>query len=146
MKIEFSPIGYIKTSFRSPAEAPPTSRANDEIGEIHLEAKYVDGLKNMEGFSHLMVVFHFHRQPGDYELVISPRPRPDLKVGLFTTHSPRRPNSIGVSIVEIVRVENNVVYFKGVDMIDGTPVLDLKTVGGDIKITRSGWLAEGIHD
>lgn len=141
-KIEFNPIGHIRSRYRRGDKTPPSSRLNEELGELHLYKKYAAGLKDVGGFSHLMIVFCFHKQrPDDYDLIVHPRPRPDLEVGLFATHSPRRVNRIGVSFVEISKVEGNVIYFKGVDMLDGTPVLDIKPISSDLRINRSGWLA-----
>lgn len=140
-KYEFIPIGYIRSKYQSAAKAPPSSRLSNDIGELHILKKYQAGLKGLDGFSHLMIVFCFHRQkPGDYDLLVHPRPRPDLEVGLFSCHSPRRVNRIGVSFVEIRKIVGNVIYFKGVDMLDRTPVLDIKPISADFKVKKSGWL------
>ncbi len=139
-KIEFKPIGYIRSKYKSFDDAPPSSRLNKEQGELHLYKKYAAGLKEIDGFSHLLVVFYFHKLGDDFDLIIHPRSRHDLDVGLFATHSPRRPNRIGVSVIEVVKVKGNVIYFQGVDMLDGSPVLDIKPIAADIKVKKSGWL------
>lgn len=140
-KYEFQPIGYIRSKYESKAAAPPSSRMSSDIGELHIMKKYQAGLARLDEFSHLMIVFCFHKQkPGDFDLTVHPRMHPDLEVGLFSCHSPRRVNRIGVSFVEIKRVVGNVIYFKGVDMLDRTPVLDIKPISSDIKVRKSGWL------
>jgi tRNA-Thr(GGU) m(6)t(6)A37 methyltransferase TsaA len=140
-KYEFQPIGYIRSKYSSKAAAPPSSRMNSDIGELHIMKKYEEGLAGLDEFSHLMIVFCFHKQKqGDFDLKVHPRLHPHLEVGLFSCHSPRRVNRIGVSFVEIRKVVGNVIYFKGVDMLDGTPVLDIKPISSDIKVRKSGWL------
>jgi tRNA-Thr(GGU) m(6)t(6)A37 methyltransferase TsaA len=141
-QISYKPIGFVRSRFTSLEQVPPTSRQNRARGELHLYKKYAAGLRDIEGFSHLLVIWHMHRSPGNYKLIVHPRPRPDLEIGLFATRSPHRPNPIGVSVIEIARVKDNIIYFRGVDMLDRTPVLDIKPLGSDIRVTRGGWLRD----
>ncbi len=83
-----------------------------------------------------------HKSDGSYKLLVHPRPKPEIEVGVFATRSPHRPNPIGVSVVEIIRVKDNIIYFRGVDMLDRTPVIDIKPMTSDIKVTKGGWLGD----
>jgi tRNA (Thr-GGU) A37 N-methylase len=80
-QICYRPIGYIRSEFTSLAQVPPTSRQNSSRGELHVYKKYAKGLQDIEGFSHLLIVWHMHKAPADYKLTVHPRPRPDLEVG-----------------------------------------------------------------
>jgi len=142
MKIEFQPIGVIRTPFSEPSGMPRnTAQATGIAGTVELEARYAPGLRDLEGFSHIVLLFHFHRSDG-YELEVTP-PGETVAHGLFATRSPRRPNGIGLSIVRLDRIEGSVLHIADVDMIDGTPLLDIKPYlpsvnpGGAI---RTGWL------
>jgi tRNA-Thr(GGU) m(6)t(6)A37 methyltransferase TsaA len=100
------------------------------------------GLKDIEGFSHLIVIWVFHQSAG-YDLIFTP-PSDDKPHGVFATRSPRRPNSIGLTTMELVRREGRSLHLRGVDMLDGTPVLDIKPCTSSIpeEQLRRGWLAE----
>ncbi len=104
--------------------------------------EFEPGLKDIEGFSHLYVLWVFHRSEG-YELVGTP-PSDNQPHGVFSTRSPRRPNPIGLTVVELVRREGASLFLRGVDMLDGTPVLDIKPYTSSIpeEELRRGWLAE----
>ncbi|MFH2054697.1 MAG: tRNA (N6-threonylcarbamoyladenosine(37)-N6)-methyltransferase TrmO, partial [bacterium] len=115
-----------------------------ERGELHLLKKYAAGLKDVEGFSHLLIIWHMHKSTGEYKLLVHPRPRREIEVGMFATRSPHRPNPIGVSVVEVVKVKDNIIYFRGVDMLDRTPVLDIKPLSGNIEVTKRGWLGKAM--
>lgn len=139
-KPHYKPIGYIRTNHTSAKAAPPSSQRNRERGELHLLKKYAKGLRDVDGFSHLLIIWHMHKSSGEYKLLVHPRPRPEIEVGLFSTRSPHRPNPIGVSVVEIVKVKDNVIHFRGVDMLDRTPVLDIKPLSGNIEVNKRGWI------
>jgi formylmethanofuran dehydrogenase subunit E len=141
-KPHYRPIGHIRSRYKSTDGAPPSSRQNRGQGELHLYKKYATGLKDVAGFSHLLIVWHMHKSDGEYTLLVHPHPKPEIEVGLFATRSPHRPNPIGVSVVEIIKVKDNIIYFRGVDMLDRTPVLDIKPMTSDIKVTSRGWLAD----
>jgi tRNA-Thr(GGU) m(6)t(6)A37 methyltransferase TsaA len=144
MEIIFKPIGMIRTPFNSLEDMPiqPTSDISGS-GIVEVFPEFVDGLKDLEGFSHIYLLYHFHkaRQPN---LIVSPfldkEPR-----GIFATRAPSRPNSIGLSLVELVRVEKNLVYVERVDALNETPLLDIKPYVPEfehIHNVRTGWLEQ----
>jgi tRNA (adenine37-N6)-methyltransferase len=123
--VEVKPIGII----RAPIESVEEERWGDVISEIHIDETYAAGLRGIESWSHVMVVYYMHEAPFDLErdLVRRPRDRADMpEVGIFARRSPNRPNGIGVTAVEVVKVEGNVLTVRRLDAIDGTPVLDIK--------------------
>ena len=123
--IEMEPIGVI----RSPVTEMSLGNWGSVESEIHLNEAYTDGLRGLEGFSHVMVVFYLDRARFSLEkhLLRHPRGRKHLpKVGVFAQRTKYRPNPIGVSSVELVRIKGNVLTVKSLDALDGTPVLDLK--------------------
>lgn len=123
-RITFRAIGHVENSFDDPA-VPDLIRA--AVSRIILKATFVAGLKGVEPGQQLMVVFFFHRSP-HYELQQHPRGDTDRpKRGVFALRSPRRPNPIGVTVVDVLAVEHNVLLVRGLDAINGTPVLDLKS-------------------
>jgi tRNA-Thr(GGU) m(6)t(6)A37 methyltransferase TsaA len=111
-------------------------------GTIEFRPELADGLKDIEGFSHLYVVWVFDRSEG-YEL-LGPNPTDGKEHGVFATRSPRRPNPIALTVVELLGREGNILRVRGVDMLDGTPVLDVKPYLSSIpqEKLRRGWLAE----
>ena len=145
MKIEFRSIGAIRTPHETPSGMPknPTDAAGTP-GRIELDAEWAPGLRDLDGFSHVLVVFHFHRSSG-CDLTVVPPGQTEPR-GVFATRSPRRPNGIGVSVVRLERIEGRVLHVLDVDMLDGSPLLDLKPylptvdAGRDV---RTGWLERG---
>ncbi len=123
--ITLHPIGVIHTPFEVPHGIPKQpSVGRDVQGTVELLPDFVDGLKDMEGFSHITLVFYLHLSEG-YELQIKPNGHSYIR-GLFTTRGPRRPNPIGISTVRLDRIEGNILHIRDVDMVDGTPLLDIK--------------------
>jgi tRNA (adenine37-N6)-methyltransferase len=121
----YTPIGVIHTPFREMQGMPIQAIAGQGVeGTIILDPAYAEGLRDIEGFSHLILLYHLH-QMTQAQLVITPfldsQPH-----GIFATRGPGRPNAIGFSTVRLVRVEKNLLYIQDVDMLDGTPLLDLK--------------------
>ncbi len=142
---EFSmrPIGFIRSPYRDTKEIPKGFGVTHEAeGVLELLPEFAPGLMDVEGFSHLFVLWAFHRSEG-YELVGRP-PIDNRDHGVFATRSPRRPNPIGLTVVELLRCEGPRLHLKGVDMLDGTPILDLKPYMSSIpeEKLRRGWLAE----
>jgi tRNA-Thr(GGU) m(6)t(6)A37 methyltransferase TsaA len=142
--IELTPIGIIHTPFTSPAGMPiqPVGAAGIQ-GTVELFEQYRPGLKDLDGFSHIILLYHFHRSQG-FELQVIPfmdtRPR-----GLFATRAPKRPNPIGLSVVQLDRIEDGVLHIQNVDILDGTPLLDIKPYVPDFDThgpVRTGWLDE----
>jgi len=123
--IVIKPIGIIHTPHTEIKNMPIQPIAADGIkGYIELLPEYVDGLKDVAGFSHLTLVYHFHKING-YELMVTPF-MDTAKRGIFATKAPKRPNAIGLSTVKLVSIEGNILHIEQVDMLDGTPLLDIK--------------------
>ncbi len=140
--IDFKPIGFVKSPIDSPKNSPiqPSGAAEIE-GEIVLDELYTDGLRDLSGFSHIIVLYHFHLID-DYKLLCKPF-LDDCVHGIFAIRGPARPNPIGLSVVELKKIVDNRLYIKGVDMVDGTPVLDIKPYVPQFdfsKNVRIGWL------
>lgn len=125
MKIEFSSIGTIHTPFVQREGMPiQPPGAGGVKGTIDILPQYHEGLKDLDGFSHIILLYFFHRSEG-YNL--QPIPFMDTQPrGLFSTRAPRRPNPIGLSVVELESIENGTLHVKNVDMLDETPLLDIK--------------------
>ncbi|OGR58166.1 MAG: tRNA (N6-threonylcarbamoyladenosine(37)-N6)-methyltransferase TrmO [Desulfobacula sp. RIFOXYB2_FULL_45_6] len=142
MNFTITPIGIIHTPFENLEGMPiQPSGAADIMGTIVVNKEYEEGLKDIEGFSHLILLYRFHRSKG-YDLLVKPF-LDDEKRGLFATRAPRRPNPIGLSIVRLVERKGNVLTIQGIDVLNGTPLLDIKPYvpGFDIKeVTAVGWL------
>ena len=124
-EIILCPIGYIRSDFKTIEETPKHGFENEFEAEIEIKEEFVEAMADMKENQKFMVLFHFHKSEG-YELT-SPLHGVGPMMGLFSTHSPRRPNPIGVSNITVTGVEGNIIRFKGVDMLDGTPVLDIKS-------------------
>ena len=124
-KIQFEPIGMICSPFKNPRDMPiqPTG-AKDTRGQVVLDEAYVPGLSDLNGFSHIFLIYCFHLSKG-YELRVRPFMDKEMR-GLFSTRAPRRPNPIGLSVVRLLGVEGNILEIQGVDVVDGTPLLDIK--------------------
>ncbi|MCG8617888.1 MAG: tRNA (N6-threonylcarbamoyladenosine(37)-N6)-methyltransferase TrmO [Desulfobacterales bacterium] len=146
--MEISPIGMIETPFTSLEGMPiqPTG-AKGVKGRIHIAPAYEEGLNDIEGFSHLILLYQFHRSDG-YDLTVTPfldkTPR-----GLFSTRAPRRPNPIGLSIVRLRSREGRILEIEDIDVLDQTPLIDIKPYVPrfDVKeVTASGWLEQTQND
>jgi tRNA-Thr(GGU) m(6)t(6)A37 methyltransferase TsaA len=137
------PIGYARSPYQKTHEIPKGFGAKHEAeGILEILPQFEAGLTDIEGFSHLFVVWVFDRAEG-FELVGTP-PIDDRPHGVFATRSPRRPNPVGLTVVELLRRERNSLHVRGVDMLDGTPILDLKPYLSSIpaeKLKR-GWVDE----
>jgi tRNA-Thr(GGU) m(6)t(6)A37 methyltransferase TsaA len=137
------PIGYVRSPYKRSQEIPKGFGAKHEAeGVLELLPEFETGLTDIEGFSHLFVLWVFDRSEG-FELLGIP-PIDDQPHGVFATRSPRRPNPIGLTVVELLGREGKVLRVRGVDMLDGTPILDIKPYLSSIppeKLLR-GWMAE----
>jgi tRNA (adenine37-N6)-methyltransferase len=137
----FTAIGRVSSPYTDTAAIPKGPGAqHDAEGVLELEPELEAGLTDIEGFSHLFVVWVFDRSEG-YELVGTP-PTDDRPHGVFATRSPRRPNPIGLTVVRLVRRDGNRLHVRGVDMLDGTPILDIKPYLSSVPEAelRRGWL------
>jgi tRNA-Thr(GGU) m(6)t(6)A37 methyltransferase TsaA len=146
--ITYPPIGVVHTPFTAQAGMPvQTVAARDVAGTIELAPEYVGGLSDLDGFSHLWLLVHLHQVQG-HALTVTPY-LDDQPRGVFATRSPRRPNPIGLSIVRLVGIDGATLKIEEVDLLDGTPVLDIKPYVPlfDYRAdARIGWFASKQHN
>lgn len=137
------PIGFVSSPYKSTSEIPKGLGAKHEAsGALRILPEFEVGLADIEGFSHLYVIWEFDRSSG-FELTASP-PSDNRQHGVFATRSPRRPNPLGLTVVELLGREGSILQVQGVDMLDGTPILDIKPYLSSVpqERLRRGWLAE----
>jgi tRNA (adenine37-N6)-methyltransferase len=144
MNLEFTPIGIIHTPFVELEDMPiqPAGAASIK-GTVEVFADYRPGLKDLDGFSHVILLYHFHLSRS-FNLQVIPFLDTEPH-GVFATRAPKRPNPIGLSIVKLDKVEDGVMYIQNVDVIDGTPLLDIKPYAPvfDAQVdVRTGWLEQ----
>ncbi|MDQ7784350.1 MAG: tRNA (N6-threonylcarbamoyladenosine(37)-N6)-methyltransferase TrmO [Desulfomonilaceae bacterium] len=143
-EIIYRPIGVIHTPFSEAKDMPiQPAGAQGTDGWIELFPEFALGLKDVDGFSHLVLLYHFHMSEG-YSLEVVPFMDDTLR-GVFATRAPKRPNPIGLSVVRLVKIQENRLYVKDLDIVDGTPLLDIKPFVAEIdnrETTASGWLSE----
>lgn len=136
-------IGFVRTPFNHTSEIPKGLGAKHEAdGTLEILPEFEPGLQDIEGFSHLIVLWVFHRSDG-FDLLGAPPDEP-FQHGVFATRSPRRPNPIALTIVRLERREGTTLYVHGVDMLNGTPILDIKPYLSNVpsETLRRGWLEE----
>jgi tRNA-Thr(GGU) m(6)t(6)A37 methyltransferase TsaA len=142
--ISFTPIGVIHTPFADIRDMPiQPAAARGVQGRIELDPAFQDGLEDLDGFSHITLLYHFHRSHG-YDLRVTPFMDTHTR-GVFACKAPRRPNPIGLSTVRLTAIENAVLHIEEVDMLDGTPLLDIKPFFpryDNRKEVAIGWLAK----
>ena len=140
MEYILRPIGVIHSPFTEKGSTPIQPTRSKARGWVVVDPKYTPGLQDIEDFSHIILLYIFHQSQG-YSLTV--QPYLDNKVhGLFTTRYPERPNPIGLSIVQLLRREENMLHISGVDVLDGTPLIDIKPYMAEFDIrenTSSGW-------
>jgi tRNA (adenine37-N6)-methyltransferase len=137
------PIGYVRSPYKDTQQVPKGLGAQHQAeGSLEIRAELEPGLTDIEGFSHLIVIWAFDRA-GGFDLVGTP-PSDNRPHGVFATRSPRRPNPIGLTVVELLGRKGPVLRVRGVDMLDGTPILDVKPYLSNVAPgrLRRGWLAE----
>jgi tRNA-Thr(GGU) m(6)t(6)A37 methyltransferase TsaA len=141
-------IGFVSSPYKRTSEIPKGLGAkHDRDGVLKILPEFEPGLTDVEGFSHLFVIWEFDRSPRKElrgsDLLASP-PSDNRQHGVFSTRSPRRPNPIGLTVVELLRRDGLELHVRGVDMLDGTPILDIKPYLSSIPTEklRRGWLAE----
>jgi tRNA-Thr(GGU) m(6)t(6)A37 methyltransferase TsaA len=136
-------IGFVSSPYQNSKEIPKGLHARHEAeGVLRILPEFEIGLTDIEGFSHLFVLWQFDRHQ-DFELIGRP-PFDDRPHGVFATRSPRRPNPIGLTVVELLSRENQLLHVRGIDMLDGSPILDIKPYLSSVpsENLRRGWLAE----
>ena len=147
MKIEYQPIGLIHTSFKQRQGMPiQPSRGRGVRGTVEVAPEYAGGLADLDGFSHIVLIYHLHQSRG-FDLRVTPFLDTETR-GLFATRAPRRPNAIGLSVVRLLGIEGNRIEVEDLDILDGTPLLDIKPYVPEFDHrteVREGWL-EGVKD
>ncbi|MCK5852369.1 tRNA (N6-threonylcarbamoyladenosine(37)-N6)-methyltransferase TrmO [bacterium] len=143
-KFIFTPIGVINSPFDEPVDMPiQSASASGVTGTVEIYDEFVPGLKDIEGFSHIILLYAFHRSDG-YKLQVKPFLE-DVVHGVFSVRAPKRPNPIGFSIVKLINRERNILYIENLDILNGTPLLDIKPYvpGFDyFPEASSGWVGK----
>jgi tRNA-Thr(GGU) m(6)t(6)A37 methyltransferase TsaA len=145
-EVTYMPIGVVHSPFKEPKNVPiQASASKGAQGSIQLNPKYAEGLKDLEGFSHIILLYHFNLVKA-CSLLVKPFLDDNLH-GVFATRSPARPNAIGISTVRLTRIENSILYILDVDILDGTPLLDIKPYVPKFDNRRTakiGWFSDKI--
>lgn len=146
-EIKYKPIGIIHSPFKKPTGTPIQPAAGKSInGTVEVFPEYAEGLKDLEGFSHIILIYHLHLSKG-WCLKVKPFMDNELR-GVFATRAPSRPNPIGLSVVHLVRIEKNILYIQDLDIVDKTPLLDIKPYVPEFEtkeVKKLGWLEKNIH-
>ena len=142
MEIKFEPIGIIHSPYTKLHDMPiQPSAARGVKGQVEVYEKYLPALSDLGGFSHLYLLYHFHLTKSA-QLKVIPY-LDDQERGLFATRAPKRPNPIGLSVVKLILVKDNILHIENIDVIDGTPLLDIKPYVREMEAVedlRIGWL------
>ena len=137
------PIGIIRSPYKETEGTPiQTTGAKGVGGTAEIVPECAEGLRDLEGFSHIILIYHFHLSKG-YSLTVKPF-LDDTPRGVFATRAPKRPNAIGISVVRLVKIEGTTLYIEDVDIVDSTPLLDIKPYVPEFdakEAERTGWLA-----
>lgn len=143
-EIRYTPVGVVHSPFKDVEGMPiQTVGAKGIAGTVEIDPQYQDGLKDLEGFSHIFLIYHFHRSKG-YSLQVKPFMDDEVR-GVFATRAPNRPNPIGISVVRFVKLQGSTLFIEDVDILDGTPVLDIKPFVPEFdvrEVERTGWLSK----
>ena len=146
-KIKYIQIGIIHSPFKEPTGTPIQPIAAQGInGTVEVFQEYTEGLKDIDGFSHVILVYHFHLSK-ESSLKVKPF-MDDQTHGVFSTRAPNRPNPIGISVVQLVKIEGNILQVKDLDIVDGTPLLDIKPYVPEFDIRdvkKKGWLEKNVN-
>jgi len=147
MEITYKPIGIIYSPFKKPEGTPIQPGAAKGIeGVVEVFPEYRAGLKDLDQFSHIILIYHFHLSK-QYSLEVIPY-MDDRPHGLFATRAPSRPNPIGISVVSLTKIEGNKLYVKDIDIVNGTPLLDIKPFVPEFdsnSVVRKGWLEKNVR-
>jgi len=144
-KVTYDPIGEIRSPFEEPSAVPvDPDEPSGAAGRVELDPEFEPGLDGLDGFSHVTILAHLHRSPAD-TLRAHPPFADGLEVGVFATASPNRPNPIAQTVVRLDSIEGTTLYVEGLDLLDGTPVLDLKPFAPKPSLLdelETGWIGE----
>jgi tRNA-Thr(GGU) m(6)t(6)A37 methyltransferase TsaA len=146
-KIIYKPIGVIHSPFKEPKGTPIQPAGAKGIGgSVEVFPEYAEGIKDVEGFSHIILIYHFHLSGGASLRV---KPYMDSEAhGIFATRAQGRPNPIGISIVRLIGIDDNILHIQDVDIVDGTPLLDIKPYVPEFDVMEGikiGWLERNVH-
>lgn len=147
IEIRYRPIGIIRSPFTERRGTPiQPAGAQNIAGTVEIFPEYVAGLKDLQGFSHIFLIYHFHLSEG-HALEIKPYMDDQLR-GVFATRAPARPNAIGLSLVHLVKVKKDKLHIRNVDIVDGTPLLDIKpyvSAFNSVENEKIGWLEDEVN-
>ena len=147
-QIIYKPIGIIHSPFKHIENMPiQPAAALGKKGRIEIDEIYMEGLSDLDGFSHIFLLYHFHLSKS-YTLKVTPF-LDNQQRGIFSTRAPRRPNAIGLSVVHLIKIDFNILEIENVDIVDGTPLLDIKPYIQEMEAVdhyRSGWLSNRIQE
>mgnify|MGYP000867227630 CR=1 FL=1 len=141
MEFDIKTIGVIHTPLTDKKSAPIQSSRSDIIGTVEVYPQYLEGLDGIEAFSHIYLLYMFHQSDQEVDLKVKPF-LDDQVHGVFATRYPNRPNSLGFSVVQLIARQSNLLEFKGADMLDGTPLFDIKPYIPDFdvfSVEKTGW-------
>jgi tRNA-Thr(GGU) m(6)t(6)A37 methyltransferase TsaA len=147
MKIQYKSIGIIHSPFKVPKGTPIQAASGKSKGTVEVYPEYTTGLKDLEGFSDIILIYHFHMSK-NFSLQVKPYLDEQTR-GLFATRAPSRPNPIGISIVKLIRIVGSKLYIQNLDIIDDTPLLDIKPYVPEFDCPQEykiGWLEKHIHN
>ncbi|MBN2550677.1 MAG: tRNA (N6-threonylcarbamoyladenosine(37)-N6)-methyltransferase TrmO [Anaerolineales bacterium] len=142
MEYALTPIGVIHSPFTEKEQTPIQASRSQAIGRVEVYPEFSEGLKDLEGFSHIFLLYYFHCSSG-YQLLVRPF-LDNVLHGLFATRHPCRPNPLGLSVLRLLERHENILVVQGVDVLDGTPLLDIKPYVSDFDLRteiRVGWYA-----
>lgn len=147
-KISFNPIGIIHSPFSDTKGTPiQPSVAEKALGTVEVFPQFAEGLRDIEGFSHIILIFYFHLAKNP-SLIVTPF-MDTVNRGVFATRAPARPNGIGFSVVQLHRVEKNILHIGDIDIVNNTPLLDIKPCIPQFdfsKVTKTGWFEKSVHN
>ena len=146
-EIKYKPIGIVHSPFKEARGTPIQPRAAKGVnGTVEVFPEYAEGLKDVEGFSHIILIYHFHLSK---KSVLKVKPYMDNeRHGVFAMRGPSRPNPIGISAVRLLRIEENMLHIQDLDILDGTPLLDIKPYVPEFdtrETNKTGWLKKNVQ-
>jgi tRNA-Thr(GGU) m(6)t(6)A37 methyltransferase TsaA len=147
MEFIMKPIGVIHTPLKDKKSAPIQSARSDYEGRVEVFTEFLEGLEGLEDFSHIYLIYGFHCSDNNVRMKVQPF-LDDRQHGVFATRYPCRPNPIGFSVVAVISRNENMVFFKGADMLDGTPLLDIKPYIPEFdvfQVEKKGWYQNRKH-
>ncbi|MCF6172914.1 MAG: tRNA (N6-threonylcarbamoyladenosine(37)-N6)-methyltransferase TrmO [Campylobacteraceae bacterium] len=151
MNINLRQIGTIHSPFCNLENMPVQPKgARDTIATIEIKEEFIDGLKDLDGFNFVYLIYYFHKVKKHKLQVLPFNEKTNTKRGVFSTRTPMHPNSLGLSVVELLNVEKNIITIKGVDILEGTPLVDIKPYIENFdkvdKVPTSGWMKASLEE